>query len=132
MPRILFAAIVAFAFALPAAAQPNIPLQVSGQTSPWRLSKVIGTAVYNAQNEQIGIITDLIMDRQSRVTTAILSVGQYLGTEERFVQIPLEAVRFRTEPSTTGSATLEKRWFPDRATLNVTKDTLLSMPAFKY
>jgi sporulation protein YlmC with PRC-barrel domain len=131
MSRLLLAFVFALALAAPAAAQSS-GHQVSGQTSPWRLSKVIGTAVYNAQNEQIGTVADLIMDPQSRVTTAIVSVGGYLGTGDRLVQVPLEVLRFRTEPITTGSATAEKPWFPDRAILAVTKDTLMTMPAFRY
>jgi hypothetical protein len=134
MPRILVAALVTLALAAPAAAQSNVPLQVSGQTSPWRLSKVIGVTVTNAQNEKIGTIVDLIMDPHARVTTAIVSVGGYLGVGERLVQIPLEVLRFPNNPVTTGSgsASFETKWFPDKAVLNATKDTLLGMPAFAY
>ena len=134
MPRTLFAALVTLALTIPAAAQSNLPLQVSGQTSPWRISKVIGVTIYNAQNEKIGTIADLIMDPHARVTTAIVSVGGYLGVGERLVQIPLEVLRFPNNPTTTGSGagSFEKKWFPDKAVLNATKDTLLGMPAFIY
>ena len=134
MPRTLFAVLVTLALAIPAAAQSNMPLQVSGQTSPWRISKVIGVTGYNAQNEKIGTIADLIMDPHARVTTAIVSLGGYLGVGERLVQIPLEVLRFPNNPVTTGSGTgsFEKKWFPDKAVLNVTKDTLLGMPSFVY
>ena len=134
MARTLFAVLVTLAMASPVAAQSNMPLQVSGQTSPWRISKVIGVAVYNAQNEEIGTIADLIMDPQARVTTAIVSIGGYLGVGERLVQIPLEVLRFPNNPVTTGSGagSFEKKWFPDKAVLNATKDVLLGMPPFMY
>ena len=134
MPRTVFAVLVTLALTLPAAAQSNVPMQVSGQTSPWRLSKVIGVTVYNAQNEKIGTVADLIMDPHARVTTAIVSVGGYLGVGERLVQIPLEVLRFPNHPVTTGSAagSFEKKWFPDKAVLSTTKDILLGMPAFAY
>ena len=134
MPRTLFAVLVTLALAIPAAAQSDMPLQVSGQTSPWRISKVIGVTVYNAQNEKIGTIADLIMDPHARVTTAIVSLGGYLGVGERLVQIPLEVLRFPNNPVTTGSGagSFETKWFPDKAVLNVTKDTLLGMPPFAY
>jgi len=134
MPRTLFAVLVTLALAIPAAAQSDMPLQVSGQTSPWRISKVIGVTVYNAQNEKIGTIADLIMDPHARVTTAIVSLGGYLGVGERLVQIPLEVLRFPNNPVTTGSGagSFETKWFPDKAVLNVTKDTLLGMPSFAY
>jgi sporulation protein YlmC with PRC-barrel domain len=107
---------------------------VSGQTSPWRISKLIGVTVYNAQDEKVGEIVDLIMDPQARITTAIVSVGGYLGVGDRLVQIPLEVLRFPNYPTTTGSAANsgEKKWFPDRAVLGVTKSILLSMPPFQY
>lgn len=74
------------------------------------------------------------MDPQARVTTAIVSVGGYLGVGDRLLQIPLEVLRFPNYPTTTGSAAsiADKRWFPDRAVLSVTKSTLLSMPPFQY
>ena len=135
MPRILFAALMTIALtATASAAQPAPPVQVSGQTSPWSVSKLIGVTVYNAQDEQVGEIVDLIMNPQARVTTAIVSVGGYLGVGDRLVQIPLEALRFPNYPTTTGSAAsvADKKWFPDRAVLGVTKSTLLSMPPFQY
>jgi sporulation protein YlmC with PRC-barrel domain len=134
MQRTLFAALVTIALTAPAAAaQPAPPMQVSGQTSPWRISKVIGVPVYNSQDEQIGTIADLIMDPKARVTTAVISVGGYLGGGDRLIQVPLEVLRFPNMPTTTGSAgNAPERWFPDKAVLSATKVTLESMPPFKY
>jgi hypothetical protein len=132
MPRPVYAALLALTLSIPAIAQPQIspPLQVSGQTTPWLISKLIGTAVYNSQDEQIGTITDLIMDPQARVTTAIISVGQYLAAGDRKVQIPLSTLRFPA--NTTGSGTSSNRLGPEMAVLNVTKITLQGMPPFNY
>jgi sporulation protein YlmC with PRC-barrel domain len=137
MSRTLFAALIAAAMATPAAAQPNLdtpPIQVSGQTSPWRVSKLVGVEVTNAQDQKIGTIDDLIMNPKGQVTSAIISVGGYLGLGDRKVEIPLEVLRFPHEPSTTGAATNmnEQRWYPDHAVLNMTKDALRSMPEFKF
>jgi hypothetical protein len=137
MPRIVLATAMALALATPAAAQPNsqppAPIQVSGQTIPWSLAKLIGTPVYNAQDEQIGKVADLIMDPHARVTSAIISVGGYLGGGNRLVSVPLEVLRFPNQPSTTGSAgPAPVRWSPDKAVLGVTKSTLESMPRFQY
>src|SRR3954451_3709344 len=109
MLRNLYAALLAVTLSVPATAQPQSPtqLQVSGQTGRWLISKLIGTAVYNAQDEQIGTITDLIMDPQARVTSAIIEVGQYLGSGDRKVQIPLSTLRFPA--GTTGSGSTSKR-----------------------
>ena len=72
------------------------------------------------------------MDPHAVVTTAIISVGEYLGTSDRLVAIPLETIRFPTDPATTGSLTAERKWAPDKAVLNTTKDLLLGMTPFKY
>ena len=136
MSRTVFAAFITLALTIPAAAQSNVPVpvQVSGQTSPWRISKLIGMTVYNPQYEKIGTVADLIMEPQGRITTAIISVGGYLGVGERLVKIPLEALRFPNNAATTGAAegSPEKKWFPERAVLNATKDTLESMAPFQY
>ena len=50
MTRYILAALIALTLATPAATQP----QVSGQTNPWSVSKVIGVTVYDPQNEEIG------------------------------------------------------------------------------
>ena len=128
MARHILAAFIVLALATPAASQP----QVSGQTSPWSVAKVIGVMVYTPQNEKIGKIVDLIMDPHAVVTTAIVSVGEYLGTGDRLVEIPLETIRFPEAPTTTGSLTIEKKWAPDRAVLNTTKDVLLGIQPFNY
>jgi sporulation protein YlmC with PRC-barrel domain len=105
------------------------PIQVSGQTTNWLISKLIGTPVYNAQDEQIGTIADLIMDPQARVTSVVISVGQYLGSGDRNVQVPLSTLRFPA--GTTGSSGgALVRLGPERAVLNVTRITLQGLPPF--
>ena len=136
--RPLVAALIALTLATPACAQaqssqPRVSLpQVSGQTAPWSIAKVVGVMVYDPREEQIGKIVDLIMDPHAVVTTAIVSVGEYLGTGNRLVAIPLETIRFPNNAATTGSLTAERKWAPERAVLNTTKDILLGMPPFNY
>jgi hypothetical protein len=114
-----------FAFARPAAAQVTIAQPISGQTNDWPVSKVIGVPVYNGQNQIIGKISDLLMDQQARVATAILSVGGYLGVGERLVQVPLSMIRF---PKDAVAPSI----YPEKAVFNTSKETLAGMPAFKY
>ena len=47
--------------------------------SDWRSSKVIGLNVYNAKNEKIGDINDLIIGSSGTITHAIVGVGGFLG-----------------------------------------------------
>jgi hypothetical protein len=58
-----------------------------------RASKLIGATVYNNQQEAIGTVADLIMARGGSEPTAILSVGDYLGTGPKVVAVPLSRVK---------------------------------------
>jgi sporulation protein YlmC with PRC-barrel domain len=128
----------------------------------WRTSKVVGLNVYNDNNESIGSINDLLMDKSGNVKLAVISVGGFLGVGARLVAVPFDKLKFVNEPiaytgvaggpatapgtrppppTTTGSATNSlastpiykpNPWYPDHAVFNVTKDNLNSMPAFKY
>ncbi len=123
--RALFTAFALLAFASPASAQVTIAQPISGQTNDWPVSKVIGVPVYNGQNQAIGKISDLLMDQQARVATAILSVGGYLGIGERLVQVPLSMLRF---PKDAAAPSV----YPEKAIFNTSKETLAGMPAFHY
>jgi sporulation protein YlmC with PRC-barrel domain len=126
----------------------------------WRASKVVGLNVYNAQNENVGSINDLLTDKSGNIKAAVISVGGFLGMGARLVAVPFDKMKFSTEPvaytgvssnapaggakppsttttgSTTGSsqATASKPnpWYPDHAVFDATKDQLTKMPEFKY
>jgi sporulation protein YlmC with PRC-barrel domain len=126
----------------------------------WRASKVVGLNVYNDNNQNVGSINDLLMDKTGNIKTAVLSVGGLLGVGSQLVAIPFDKIKFVNEPvaytgasnapnadnrpattTTTGSATTSSSttstsktntWYPDHALLNVTKDELKSMAEFKY
>ncbi len=103
-------------------------------TGQWRASKLIGVDVYNQQNEQIGEINELILNSSGQVAGAVIGVGGFLGMGERNVMVPLNQLKFSDEgSSTTGSAREgDRKWYPERAVMNATKDQLKQMPEFKY
>jgi len=124
----------------------------------WRASKVVGLNVYNEQNENVGSINDLLMDKSGSIKAAVISVGGFLGMGARLIAMPLDKVKFSDQPvaytsasntaapsgakppsTTTGStagspATTSKPnpWYPDHAVINGSKDELKNMPEFKY
>jgi sporulation protein YlmC with PRC-barrel domain len=119
----------------------------------WRASKVIGLSVYNDNNQSIGSINDLVMDKSGNIKAAVIGVGGFLGVGEHLVAIPFEKVKFVNEPvayigtagnnssnppMTTGSASTStttsksNSWYPDHAVFNATKDELKAMSEFKY
>jgi sporulation protein YlmC with PRC-barrel domain len=129
-------------------------------TGNWRASKVVGLNVYNEQNENVGSINDLLMDKSGNVKAAVISVGGFLGLGSRYVAIAFDKLKFSDQPvaytgasnmpaggtarpaTTTGSAanppaataTASKPnpWYPDHAVFNASKDELTNMPEFKY
>ena len=127
----------------------------------WRASKIVGLSVYNDNNENLGSINDLIMDKSGNIKAAVLGVGGFLGMGAHLVAVPLDKIKFVNEPvaytgtastgapsaggamtrppSTTGSATTgtaaaskSNPWYPDHAVFNANKDELKAMPEFKY
>ena len=70
----------------------------SSFSGDWRASKVVGLNVYNDQNESIGSINDLLMDKSGNVKAAVIGVGGFLGMGEHLVAVSFDKVKFSTEP----------------------------------
>src|SRR5947207_7853500 len=64
----------------------------------WRASKVVGLNVYNEQNENVGSINDLLMDKSGSIKAAVISVGGFLGMGARLVAVPYDKIKFVNEP----------------------------------
>ena len=70
----------------------------------WRASKLNGVNVYNAQNEKIGDINDVLIDQQGKAQAVVIGVGGFLGMGEHDVAIPFEQVKFSDDPIRTASS----------------------------
>ena len=70
----------------------------------FRASKLIGTRVVGANNENIGNINDVLMDQSGRVHAVVIGVGGFLGIGEKDVAVPMTALQF-----TAGSTTMAQR-----------------------
>jgi hypothetical protein len=55
-----------------------------------RASKLIGTAVYNEQNTEIGSVDNLLLIDEDKVAVAIISVGGFLGIGSKLVPVPYD------------------------------------------
>jgi sporulation protein YlmC with PRC-barrel domain len=67
----------------------------SGHTSAIRAKKVIGTAVKNPSGKKIGVIEDMVLDKQSNnIMFAVVGFGGFLGVKEKFHPIPWEALDY--------------------------------------
>jgi hypothetical protein len=116
----------------------------------WQGSKVIGLNVYNDQNEKIGSIKELMLDKSGNIASAVIGVGGFLGMGERDVAVKFADLKWSNEPvkTTTSSSTTTTRpattgaantsssnapkTYPDHAMFNASKDQLKAMPQFDY
>ncbi len=135
------------ALALPATAQTSKTQTASSTTASqqqsaaglWRASKLHGIDVYNQQNQKIGDIDDVLMDKDGKAKLAVLAVGGFLGMGEHNVAVNFSELKFSDQPvksNTSGSNastnSSERKNYPDHALFNATKDQLKAMPQFKY
>ncbi len=63
----------------------------------WRASKLIGMNVANERDEKVGTLDELVIARDTRAPTAILSVGGFLGVGARLVAVPFARLQFDAE-----------------------------------
>src|SRR4030088_2398402 len=98
----------------------------------------VGINVYNDNNEKIGDIQELIIDKSGKVDNVFLGVGGFLGMGEHYVAVPMEKLKWVNEPvrtSSTSTAPADKstvgasnanranpperaadeKWYPDHA-----------------
>jgi sporulation protein YlmC with PRC-barrel domain len=124
----------------------------------WRASKLMGLDVYNENNEKLGDVNEIILDKSGKVSAVVVGVGGFLGMGEHDIAVSMDKLKFVEEParaatttttttttrdSTTGTATAPANsttartaatndWVPDHAVMSATKEQLKAMPQFKY
>jgi hypothetical protein len=92
---------------------------------------------YNADNEKLGVISELIVDRSGKVEAVVVGTGGGLHMGERDVAVPYNQVQWAYQPVTGAANTASQTWedarsYPDHAVLNITKDQLATAPAFLF
>ncbi|WP_428537606.1 PRC-barrel domain-containing protein [Rhodopila sp.] len=86
-----------------------------------RASRLIGSAVYNDQNEKVGSVDDLIVKEGDRIVMAVVSVGGFLGIGNKLVAVPYQQLHIENSQAGT------KVTMP-----GASKDALNAMPTFTY
>lgn len=66
-------------------------------------SDLRGTKIYGANNEDIGEIDDILIDRQGQVVAVIVGVGGFLGIGEKDVAIPFQSLDIVNAQVTAGA-----------------------------
>ena len=122
------------------------------QPGQWLASKLIGTTVVGPNNESIGDVNDVLMERDGHAAAVIVGVGGFLGIGEKDVAISFDHIELtsraatnassaqttgstsatsQSSPSTTGStASATANGVPDRIMLRMTKQELQNAPKF--
>jgi sporulation protein YlmC with PRC-barrel domain len=76
--------------------------------------------VYDTSDNTIGEISDVLLDKDGRVTAVILSVGGFLGLGAKYVSVPFNALRMTEKDG--------KRYL----VMDTTKDALISAPGYQF
>ncbi len=74
----------------------------------WRSAALVGATVYNGSGTSIGEISNLLISPSGTVSTAVLSVGGFLGMGSKLIAMPYSALRFvpsHNNGNTTGAVT---------------------------
>jgi sporulation protein YlmC with PRC-barrel domain len=86
------------------------------QSDEVRASKMIGSAVYDLQNRDIGKVKDLVLNKDGAVDVVVLDVGSFLGMGGKFVAIPISDIKTNN----------------NRLTLDRSKEQLQQMAAYQF
>ena len=79
-----------------------------------RASNMIGSSVYDRQNQDIGKVKDIIVNKDARVDAVVVDVGSFLGMGGKYVAVPPTDIK--TDHN--------------RLTLDMTKDQLKQAQAY--
>src|SRR5262245_52027064 len=105
------------------------------QAGEYLADDVIGASVRNAQNENIGSVSDLVIDGEGKVKAAVISVGGFLGIGDKHVAVPWSDVKLQADTRSTASGTATSGSADASRNpmllVNVTKDQLKQAPEFK-
>src|ERR1044072_667219 len=95
MRKLIFGGLLATTMLIPAFAADDM----------WRSSKLIGLNVYNDQNEKLGDISEILLDKSGKVEGVVIGVGGFLGMGQRDIKVELSKLKFVDEPMRSSAAT---------------------------
>src|SRR3954449_3261234 len=70
----------------------------------WRASKLVGINVYGPNNEKVGDINEVLVDRTGKAEAVVIGVGGFLGIGEKDVALPFDQVQWSDRPPENRSA----------------------------
>src|SRR5690349_11404208 len=67
--------------------------QIPTEFRTMRTDQLVGKSVYNSAGERVGEIDEIVVNRNSRATAAVVGVGGFLGIGEKKVVVPFDSMR---------------------------------------
>ena len=86
----------------------------------WTVTNYYKQAIYSPNQNKIGEVDDVLVDKSGKVTGLVVSVGGFLGVGTKDVIVPFSDVNVTKKN--------DKWWL----TINETKDTLKAAQGFSY
>jgi sporulation protein YlmC with PRC-barrel domain len=87
-------------------------------TSNWLASDIYKASVYDNSENKLGGVTDLVMDNNGKIMTAVIGVGGVLGAGQKDVAVPFNELKITSRNG--------KEWI----VLDRTKDDLKNAPGY--
>jgi sporulation protein YlmC with PRC-barrel domain len=144
--------------------QPQAEIQTTAparqEVGQMRSTTLVGLNVYNPNNDRVGDINDLIVNRDGEIQQVIIGVGGFLGIGQRDVALNWDQVTFVDEPrgqtvagqpaattgtgdrpttttgtgapATTGAPAATARNVPDHAVVDMTREQLEQLPEYRF
>ena len=99
----------------------SAPRVVATQLQPGqiRATQMDGATVYDAQNQKVGDIKDVIIDRDGKIAAVVLDVGAFLGVGGKYVAVSMNDLKITQDSSNK-----------PRFAVDMTKDQLKAAQAF--
>ena len=85
-----------------------------------RATQMDGATVYDTQNQKVGDIKDVIIDRDGKVAAVVLDVGAFLGVGGKYVAVSMNDLKITQDNNTN----------KPRFAVDMTKDQLKAAQAF--
>jgi len=85
-----------------------------------RATQMDGATVYDTQNQKVGDIKDVIIDRDGKVAAVVLDVGAFLGVGGKYVAVSMNDLKITQDNNTN----------KPRFAVDMTKDQLKAAQAY--
>jgi sporulation protein YlmC with PRC-barrel domain len=129
------------------------------EVGQYRATKLVGVNIYNSNDESIGEVNELVVDKAGAIKAVVIGVGGFLGIGQKNVGLPYASIKWEDKAKQTaavgmapatpgtpapagGDATTAQapapppdttvRDYPNHGILNMTKDQLQAAPEFKF